>query len=295
MLTLSAPAKINTYLHITGQRHDGYHLLDTVFQLVSLYDTVKLQVRNDGQLILNTPIEHLPDEQHLAIRAARLLKTLTQTQLGADIWVEKKIPAGAGLGGGSSDAATTLMGLNLLWGCGLNNAQLQTIGLQLGADVPFFCSQQGTAHAEGVGEILTPLDTPLMHCILIFPNIHVSTPAVFKQFNLTSNKKYTIISELSAQRNSFHFKNLFKNELQETAISLVPSIEAVCKAFQTTDKIKSIKMTGTGSTVFAVYQTEYDAKKALSKLKAVCQEKSWSIWYVHTINSHPNQKELFLG
>jgi 4-diphosphocytidyl-2-C-methyl-D-erythritol kinase len=295
MLILSAPAKINTYLHITGQRNDGYHLLDTVFQLISLYDTVKLRVRNDGQLILNTPIEHLPDEQHLAIRAARLLKTISQTPLGADIWVEKKIPVGAGLGGGSSDAATTLMGLNLLWGCGLNAEQLQTIGLQLGADVPFFCSQYGTAHATGIGETLTPLDTPLLHCILIFPNIHASTPAVFKQFNLTSNKKYTIISELSVQRNSFHFKDSFKNELQDTAITLIPCIKEIYETLKATSKVDSVKMTGTGSTVFAVYQTEYDAKIALSNLETVCQKKNWSIWYVHTIGAHPNQKELFLG
>ncbi len=295
MLTLSSPAKINTYLYVTGKRADGYHLLDTVFQLISLYDIVKLEVRNDGELVLHTPIKHLADEQHLAVRAARLLKTYTCTPLGANIWVDKYIPAGAGLGGGSSNAATTLMGLNALWRCGLSQQQLQKIGVQLGADVPFFCSQQGTAHAQGIGELLTSLVTPSIYCVIIFPNIHVSTLTVFEHFNLTCKKKYAIISELPMQRKMFHFNKQFKNVLQIVAESLAPLIKEVVTVLEKTDNVNSIKMTGTGSAVFATYLTEQAAESAAYQLKNICEYKQWFIWNVQTLSSHPNPKELFLG
>jgi 4-diphosphocytidyl-2-C-methyl-D-erythritol kinase len=295
MLTLSSPAKINTYLYVTGKRADGYHLLDTVFQLIGLYDTVKLEVRNDGKLVLHTPIKDLADEQHLAIRAAQLLKTHAHTQLGANIWVDKQIPVGAGLGGGSSNAATTLMGLNVLWRCGLSQQQLQTIGLQLGADVPFFCTQQGTAHAQGIGEILTSLATPLVYCVVIFPNIHVSTPTVFEHFNLTYKKKYVIISQLSEQYKAFHFDQQFKNVLQAVTEKLAPPIKEVANALSKTDNVNSVKMTGTGSAVFAIYLTKQAAENAVQQLKNICEYKQWFIRNVQTLSSHPNQKELFLG
>ncbi|MEN9912441.1 MAG: hypothetical protein RI956_885 [Pseudomonadota bacterium] len=295
MLTLSSPAKINTYLYVTGKRADGYHLLDTVFQLISLYDIVKLDVRNDGKLVLHTPIKHLADEQHLAVRAAQLLKTHAGIQLGVNIWVDKHIPAGAGLGGGSSNAATTLMGLNVLWRCGLSQQQLQTIGLQLGADVPFFCSQQGTAHAQGVGEILTNLATPLIYCIIIFPNVHVSTPTVFEQFNLTSKKKYAIIPELSVQRKISHFDQYFENALQAVAENLAPPIKEAVTILKKTDNVNSVKMTGTGSAVFATYLTKQAAESTVYQLKNICKSKQWFIWNVQTLSGYPNQKELFLG
>ncbi len=287
MLTLSAPAKINLYLHITGKRADGYHFLDTAFQLVGLYDTVKLAVRTDGRIVLHTPIAGLLDEKHLAVRAAKTLKQHSQTSLGADIWVEKTIPAGAGLGGGSSDAATTLIGLNTLWQCDLNTLQLQGLGLQLGADVPFFCSQLGTAHALGVGELLTPWQLAPVHYVIVFPNAHVSTPAVFTHPDLTWNEKRAIIS-FSA---SF-LEEKPQNDLQAVAVKLAPSIQEVVNCLDSTLDVQAVKMTGTGSAVFAQYATQTQAKKASQSLMSLCQLRQWSIWVAPALSQHPSVNEL---
>lgn len=291
MLTLSSPAKINIYLHITGKRNDGYHLLDTVFQLVNIYDKITLNLRNDGNIVLHTPIEYLPNEQHLAVRAANLLQFMTQSSFGADIWVDKHIPLGAGLGGGSSNAATTLMGLNKLWNCGLHSKQLQDLGIQLGADVPFFCSQYGTAHAQGIGEVLTKIPTPSAYYVIIFPNTPISTQSVFKQFNLTCHEKYTIMSKLSNNSNCI-FENTFKNVLQDTAKLLNSSITDAINSLEKTDNALAIRMSGTGSSVFAAYQTEYDAIQAVKQLNSFRSTKKWTVFSVNPLPFHPNINKL---
>jgi 4-diphosphocytidyl-2-C-methyl-D-erythritol kinase len=287
MLTLSAPAKINLYLHITGKRADGYHVLDTAFQLVGLYDTVKLAVRKDGRIVLHTPIAGLLDADHLAIRAAQQLKNHSQTGLGADVWVNKRIPAGAGLGGGSSDAASTLMGLNQLWRCGLDAMQLQSLGLQLGADVPFFCSQLGSAHAVGVGEVLTPFQQEPTHYVIVFPNAHVSTPAVFRHPDLTWSEKRAIIS-ISAN----FIEKIMRNDLQAVAIQLAPSIQDAISFLESTVDVHDVRMTGTGSAVFAQYATQVQAQSAVLSLNQICQARKWSIWYAPALSQHPNSTEL---
>jgi 4-diphosphocytidyl-2-C-methyl-D-erythritol kinase len=284
MLTLAAPAKLNLYLHITGKRDDGYHLLDTVFQLIDLQDTVTLNLRPDGALKLLTSIIDLPDEHHLALRAAVLLKAHKQCKLGADISVTKRIPSGAGLGGGSSDAATTLMGLNRLWGCGLSSDQLQVLGLQLGADVPFFCSGYGTARAVGIGEELTALPPQQAHYIVIYPSCHVPTPSVFKHPSLSWQADRPAVHSFSHP-----FEPGLTNDLQTPAQLIAPSIAAALNILNQLPGGLGARMSGSGSAVFAQFASQADAKSALHTLHTQYAQsvKDWSIWAVRGLSSPP--------
>jgi len=181
-----APAKLNLFLHVVGRRPDGYHELQTVFQLIDLADELEFELRDDGRLRrLAGPAEVEPDRD-LSLRAAQLLQASTGTPLGADIRVRKRIPLGGGLGGGSSDAATTLVALNALWGTGLSPTQLAALGLGLGADVPVFVHGH-SAWAEGVGECLTPLELPERWFAVIRPRVAVATAEVFQAPELTRN------------------------------------------------------------------------------------------------------------
>jgi 4-diphosphocytidyl-2-C-methyl-D-erythritol kinase len=289
MVLLSAPAKLNLYLHITGKRDDGYHLLDTVFQLIDLQDTVTLNVRTDGALNLLTPIVGLADEDHLALKAAALLKAHTHCALGADIAVTKRIPSGAGLGGGSSDAATTLMGLNQLWGCGLSAVQLQGLGLQLGADVPFFCSGYGTARAVGIGEVLTGLLPQLAHYIVIYPNCHVPTPSVFKHPSLAWQANRPAVHSFSHP-----FELGLTNDLQAPAQLIAPSIAVALSVLRQVPGNLGARMSGSGSAVFAQFASLADAETALDGLRerAVQSNFGWSMWVTHALSSHPALEDL---
>lgn len=179
-----SPAKLNLFLYITGQRADGYHTLQTLFQFLDYGDTLSIEPRTDGQLRLLTPVPGVPDEENLIIRAARLLMCAASESerlpagSGADISIEKRLPMGGGLGGGSSNAATVLVALNHLWGCGLSEDELATLGLQLGADVPVFVRGHA-AFAEGVGEILTPVDPEEKWCTVAHPGVSIPTPIIF--------------------------------------------------------------------------------------------------------------------
>lgn len=181
-----APAKLNLFLHITGRRADGYHLLQTVFQLLDWGDELGLRVRADGVIACAEPVAGVADEANLALRAARLLQRASGTALGADVIVDKRIPLGGGLGGGSSDAATALVALNELWNCGFDAEHLVALGLELGADVPVFVHGR-SAWAEGIGEVLTPLDLPERWYVVVDPGVAVSTAALFSDANLTRN------------------------------------------------------------------------------------------------------------
>ena len=177
-----APAKINLFLHITGQRADGYHLLQTVFRLLDFYDTIQLKPTQDGAIKRVNNIIGVPADQDLCVRAAKLLQQYSQCPLGVEIIVEKRIPMGGGLGGGSSDAATVLLALNRLWQLNLSRAQLLSLGLQLGADVPFFI--YGTnAWAEGVGEQLQTISLKEAYYLVLTPDVHVSTAQIFANKN----------------------------------------------------------------------------------------------------------------
>jgi 4-diphosphocytidyl-2-C-methyl-D-erythritol kinase len=179
-----APAKLNLFLHVVGRRADGYHLLQTVFRFIDLADTLRFEPRGDGRIVLATPTPGVPPEQNLVVRAAEALKlgagdTAKCAALGASIYLEKHIPLGGGLGGGSSDAATTLIALNQLWGCGLSNERLQAIGLTLGADVPIFIHGRN-CFAEGVGEQFTDVPVPEAWYLLTMPTVAVPTAEIFR-------------------------------------------------------------------------------------------------------------------
>ncbi len=293
MLNLSAPAKLNLYLHITGKRSDGYHLLDTVFQLIDLNDTVKLALRQDGLIKLHSPMEGLPEAQNLVVKAAVWLKAHTHCGLGADIWLDKQIPSGAGLGGGSSDAATTLMGLNQLWQCGLSTAELEKLGLQLGADVPFFCSGLATAHARGIGEQLTVLPTPRKHFIVLYPQCHVPTPTVFQHPALSWDTAREVKAPFShAELNAF-LPGL-TNDLQAPAQAIAPPIAQAITCLNQVARCEGVRMSGSGSAVFAQFATQHDAQHALNSLaqQQPPMPSAWSSWAIKALTEHPVLKQL---
>lgn len=173
MTTWPAPAKINLFLHITGQRDDGYHDLQTAFQFLDYSDSLQFRIQQDPAITLLTPLAGVDDEVNLIVRAAKSLQSLTKTKQGVAISIEKRLPMGGGLGGGSSNAATTLVALNQLWQCGLSTVELAQLGLTLGADVPVFI-QGYAAWAEGVGEKLTAISPPEPWYVVIMPDCHVS-------------------------------------------------------------------------------------------------------------------------
>ena len=177
-IEIPAPAKLNLFLHINGRREDGYHLLQSAFQLIDLSDTVKLRLRNDVEICRINPLPHVHPDDDLVVKAAKLLKNNYPIRQGVDIDLIKKIPIGAGLGGGSSDAASTLLGLNSLWNLNLSTQELMKLGVQLGADVPFFLFGKN-AFVEGIGEILTELKLGLKSFFLIYPGVLIPTKKYF--------------------------------------------------------------------------------------------------------------------
>ncbi len=191
-----APAKLNLFLHVVGRRSDGYHLLQSAFQLLDVGDKLDFAVRADGDVQRLSNLPGVTQDEDLVVRAARLLQAATGTQSGADIAVDKRLPMGAGLGGGSSDAATTLIALNHLWNTRLSRQQLMQLGLQLGADVPFFVFGQN-AFVEGIGEVLSPVDIPEVWFVVLEPGVAVPTPTIFRAAELTRDTKMVTISDFS--------------------------------------------------------------------------------------------------
>ncbi len=254
-----SPAKLNLFLYITGQRADGYHELQTLFQFLDYGDTLTIEPRQDGQLRLLTPLKDVPDEDNLIIRAARLLmKMAAQTQRlpegsGADISIEKRLPMGGGLGGGSSNAATVLVALNHLWQCGFSEDELAAIGLTLGADVPVFVRGHA-AFAEGVGEQLTPIDVAEKWYLVVHPSVSIPTPVIFKDPDLPRNTPKRSIDTL--------LKCEFRNDCEVIAR----------KRFREVDEVLSwlleyapSRLTGTGACVFAEFDTELAARQVLEQ------------------------------
>ena len=269
-----APAKLNLFLHVTGRRPDGYHLLQTLFQLLDHGDTLHFEVRSDGAIRRTTEVPGVPEESDLVMRAARLLAArFPQRHLGADIAIDKRLPMGGGLGGGSSDAATTLIALNHLWQTGLTRRELMALGLQLGADVPFFLFGSN-AFAEGVGEELQAVTTPETWYVVLEPGVAVPTAAIFTSPDLTRDTKPVIISDFLGAAVGFG-----KNDLQAVACKLYP---AVAEAVEWLKQYGKARMTGSGACVFCDVGSESGADAVLSKVPL-----HWKAWKARSLARHP--------
>jgi 4-diphosphocytidyl-2-C-methyl-D-erythritol kinase len=242
LLDVPAPAKLNLFLHITGQRADGYHLLQSVFMLIDWCDTLHFELRQSGKLSREDLTMVLPDED-LVLKAARALQLATGTVQGAHISIAKSVPAQAGMGGGSSDAATTLLALNRLWKLNLTKLQLAQIGLKLGADVPFFIHGDN-AWVEGVGEQITPIAVPKAHFLVVKPASGLSTQAIFTDPALKRDSPNAIISGFAAYPFSFG-----QNDLQAVAQKLCPDVSTSLNWLG--KQGLQPRMTGSGSAVFA--------------------------------------------
>lgn len=252
ILRVPSPAKLNLFLHIVGRRDNGYHELQSIFQLIDLYDWISFEAIEENQI----QIEGLAEvklEQNLIYRAAQYLRPHAKTPCGLKISVEKNIPMGAGLGGGSSNAATTLIVLNQLWQCGLNDEQLAAYGVQLGADVPIFIFGQN-AWAEGVGEHLSFIDLAQKQFIVLKPDCFISTQLLFSQKTLTRDTKPTTFCAYQLE------PSLFGNNFEPLARQLYPEVE---EAMQYLDQFGQAKLTGTGACVFTEVTQKMDVKQIL--------------------------------
>lgn len=247
-----APAKLNLMLRIVGRRADGYHLLQTVFQFTDLCDQLHFSVRGDGAVVRSNDVPGVAPDDDLVVRAARLLQREAGCSQGVDIRVEKHIPLGGGLGGGSSDAATTLVALNRLWGCGLNEVQLQKLGLRLGADVPIFIHGHA-AWAEGVGDEFREIEPSAPIYLLLSPPAHVDTGRVFRDPELTRNSHRITIRDFLAGEQG--------NDCLAVVRKRYP---AVRQAFDWLDKNADARLTGTGACVFAPCATRSQAEALLA-------------------------------
>jgi 4-diphosphocytidyl-2-C-methyl-D-erythritol kinase len=248
-----APAKLNLFLHIVGRRADGYHLLQSVFALVDRCDVVRIKVREDGHVRRVSELPGVPEEQDLVVRAARALQSATGTVLGADIEVEKHIPMGGGLGGGSSDAATVLLALDRLWGLGRGAAALAELGARLGADVPFFVHGRN-AWVEGVGERITPLELPPRWYAILVPPVHVPTPAIFAAPELTRDMEPLKIEDFSARPKTL-------TNVMEEVVSL--RYPAVAQHLEWLGGFGDARMTGSGGCVFAAFESREEADRVI--------------------------------
>jgi 4-diphosphocytidyl-2-C-methyl-D-erythritol kinase len=244
-----APAKLNLFLHVTGRRPDGYHQLQTLFQLIDLCDSIDIRVTDDGRIERPLGPSNVPPEEDLTLRAARALQSATATPRGAVLRVHKRIPQGGGLGGGSSDAATVLLALNHLWGTGLSLDQLAALGVRLGADVPVFI-RGSSAWAEGVGEHLTPVQVPPRWYVVIYPGVGVSTREVFQSPELTRNSPLITIRAF--------FESGGRNDCER--VVRARSAE-VAEALEWLGHLSAAHLTGTGSCVFAAVASAAEAQR----------------------------------
>jgi 4-diphosphocytidyl-2-C-methyl-D-erythritol kinase len=272
-IIFAAPAKLNLFLHVVGRREDGYHLLQTAFQLIDRCDTVEIEIRTDCIIKRRNDIPEIKEENDLVIKAARLLQEHTSCEMGANITLNKILPTGGGLGGGSSDAASTLIALNHLWQCGLTRVELMKLGLQLGADVPFFIFGQN-AFAEGIGEQLQAINTKENWFVVIEPGIHVPTSTIFSSKELTRNTNPVKISDFSSD-----IKNQWKNDLQDVACALFPEVE---KAIKWLNQFGKAKMTGSGACVFCEFSDKVIAENVVKQVP-----KHWISWKAKTLQIHP--------
>ena len=269
MIRVPAPSKLNLFLHITGRRENGYHELQSIFQLIDLCDWLEFEPRTDQEIHIEG-LNSVDLSQNLIYKATQILKPYAQTATGLSIHLEKNIPMGAGLGGGSSDAATTLIVVNQLWQCGLNTEQLANLGVQLGADVPIFVHGRN-AWAEGIGEHLTFIDLDQKQYIVLKPDCFISTQLLFSQKTLTRNTK-------SSKFCAYQLKpSDFGNNFEPLARSLYPEVD---EAMQYLDQFGVAKLTGTGACVFTEVTSDMNIDDVLAN--APCKA-----YLVNSLNESP--------
>lgn len=273
-----APAKINLFLHVTGRRPDGYHLLQTAFRMLDRCDALDLELRRDGAIRRVNDVPGVPEDSDLVVRAARLLQEKTGCPLGVDITLTKHLPMGGGLGGGSSDAATVLLGLNRLWELDLPRATLQAWALTLGADVPFFIFGR-TAWGEGVGEALQTIDLPPTWYVVIEPPASVPTVEIFTAKELTRNTKPLIMPRSAATETERLLCDLARNDLEPVACARYPVIQEALSALA---RFGSPRMSGSGACVFLPCENQAAAERVVEILGP-----DWKTWSAPALDRHP--------
>ena len=275
-----APAKLNLFLHITGRRPDGYHTLQTVFQLLDWGDTLHFKRRADGLITRSTEIADVLPEHDLTVRAATLLKAHTGSPEGVDIEIEKRLPMGAGLGGGSSDAATTLLALNRLWKLNVPRLELQALALKLGADVPFFVFGKN-AFAQGVGEALDVVQLPPRHFLVVTPRVHVPTAAIFSEKALTRDSKALTITDFPAELscNTEWPESFGRNDMQQVVVGKYAEVAQVLRWFE---NVAPARMSGSGASVFAAFRSKAEAEALQAKLPG-----EWNSAVAASLEQHP--------
>jgi 4-diphosphocytidyl-2-C-methyl-D-erythritol kinase len=273
-----APAKLNLFLHVTGRRQDGYHDLQTLFQLIDLCDSIGFAPRRDGQIERIAGPAGVAPEDDLAVRAARALQRESGTSLGATLRVLKRIPVGGGLGGGSSDAATTLLVLNRLWGCALPLPELAALGASLGADVPVFL-HGSSAWAEGRGEQLTPVELPQRWYVVIRPGVSVGTAEVFQAPELTRNSPLITIRGF--------FESGGHNDCEPVVSARYPEVRA---ALEWLSQSAPAHLTGTGSCIFAAFTSATAAKEVAARVPD-----RWTGFVARGLNGSPVHERLCWG
>jgi 4-diphosphocytidyl-2-C-methyl-D-erythritol kinase len=279
-----APAKLNLFLHVTGRRADGYHLLQTVFRFLDFGDEVGLRVSEDGVVRRVRPVPGVTEQEDLTLRAAKLLKEASGCPLGVDIDLLKRLPLGGGVGGGSSDAATTLIALNRLWSAGLSTDRLQALAVQLGADVPVFIFGR-SAFAEGIGEHLQEVQLSPAWYLVVVPQVAVSTAEIFAAPELTRNTKAIKIAAFSVEQ--------CRNDLQPVACRRYPQIARCLKWLEQFGKAA---MSGSGACVFSAFDSERSARAALERMPAemegfVARGLDRHPLYVASVQDEPVQDE----
>jgi 4-diphosphocytidyl-2-C-methyl-D-erythritol kinase len=287
---LPAPAKINLFLHVTGRRPDGYHELQTVFQFIDLMDYIDLTLRSDGQISHLNPINGVKPELDLVVRAAHCLRNYSNCKLGVNIRLEKNIPMGAGLGGGSSDAATVLLGLNQLWNLGLTTGQLAALGLQLGADVPVFV-RGFNALATGIGERLKPIKLPIRPLVLVKPATSVPTPVIFRAPELTRNTEALKIAGFPANVLMPSGALPGRNDLEPVAAKYfkevgeaIATLKSIAPQFGCSSN--AVRMSGSGASVF-VWCNNVEQAQAIAQAAKLAEV--GKVRVVHTLKAHPLQ------